>query len=247
MCAEQLEILEDKITEIDQKYSSLDNDFIEMNELIAYINGPNSLLSQKVDALNVQLENQAIINENQVQQVTELRQLSQSMTDTNLQINNSILNLEASVRQLWVNQPPAASESELSHKILMVDATLGSPFASSGSRSIDPNFKPSFKQVFDPNTSTIAAFLDIYETSMKRAPDELKQEHILTCLNPVFQEVVVSELAAITICEEMKALLTEEFGGELILEVKKNAFMHISFQPKETFSEFSNYFYIEGQ
>ena len=67
----------------------------------------------------------------------------------------------------------------------MVDATLGSPFASSGSRSIDPNFKPSFKQVFDPNTSTIAAFLAIYETAMKRAPDELKREHILTCLHPV--------------------------------------------------------------
>ena len=48
-------------------------------------------------------------NENQVQQVTELRQLSQSMTDANLRINNSILDLKANVRQLWVNQPPAAS------------------------------------------------------------------------------------------------------------------------------------------
>ena len=63
-CVEQLEILEEKITEVDQKYSSLDNDFVEMNELIAYISGPNSLLSQKVDALNVELENQVIINEN---------------------------------------------------------------------------------------------------------------------------------------------------------------------------------------
>ena len=101
--------------------------------------------------------------------------------------------------------------------------------------------------MFDTNTYTIAAFLAIYETAMKRAPYELKREHILTCLHPVCQEAVVPELAAITTWEEMKTLLTEEFGGELSLEVKKDAFMHISFIPKETLAEFDNSFYIEGQ
>ena len=80
---------------------------------------------------------------------------------------------------------------------------------------------------------------------MKRAPDELKREHILNCLHPVCQEVVVPELAAITTWEEMKTLLTEEFGGELSLEVKKDAFMHISFLPKETLAEFDLSFYIK--
>ena len=31
------------------------------------------------------------------------------------------------------------------------------------------------------------------------------------------------------------------------MEVKKDAFMHISFLPKETLAEFANRFYIEGQ
>ena len=49
---------------------------------------------------------------------------------------------------------------------------------------------------------------------MKRASDELEREHILIFLHPVCQEVVVHDLEAITTWEEMKTLLTEEFGGE---------------------------------
>ena len=86
-----------------------------------------------------------------------------------------------------------------------------------------------------------------YETAMRRATDELKKEHILNCLHPVCQEVVVPELANVSTWAEMKYLLIEEFGGDLSLEVKKDAFMHIAFKPKETLAEFSVCFYVEGQ
>ncbi|KAJ9062549.1 hypothetical protein DSO57_1009605 [Entomophthora muscae] len=114
------------------------------------------------------------------------------------------------------------------------------------SLSIDPNYKPTFKQIFDPKTSTIAAFLKVYETVMRRATDELKKEHILTCLHPTCLEVVVPKLPSIVIWEDMKRLLIEEFGGDLSLEVNKDAFMHIAFKPKETLAEFADCFYIEG-
>ena len=45
----------------------------------------------------------------------------------------------------------------------------------------------------------------------------------------------------------MKQLLIDEFGGDLSLEVKKDAFIHIAFKPKETLAEFADRFYLEGQ
>ncbi|KAJ9058569.1 hypothetical protein DSO57_1011024 [Entomophthora muscae] len=82
---------------------------------------------------------------------------------------------------------------------------------------------------------------------MYRAINELKKENILTCLHPTCQEVVVPKLPSLVTWEDMKCLLIEEFGGDLSLEVKKDAFMHIAFKPKETLAEFANCFYIEGQ
>ncbi|KAJ9070197.1 hypothetical protein DSO57_1010891 [Entomophthora muscae] len=82
---------------------------------------------------------------------------------------------------------------------------------------------------------------------MKRALDEVKKEHILTCLHLTCQEVVVSELPTIETWEDMKQLLIDKIGGYLSLEVKKDAFMYIAFKPKETLAEFSDGFYIEGQ
>ncbi|KAJ9087431.1 hypothetical protein DSO57_1033434 [Entomophthora muscae] len=111
----------------------------------------------------------------------------------------------------------------------------------------EAHFKPTFKQVFDPKTSTIAAFLTIYELAMRQASDEVKKEHILTCLHLTCQEVVVPELPTIDTWEDMKQLLIVKFGGDLSLEVKKDAFMHIAFKPKETLAEFSDIFYMEGQ
>ncbi|KAJ9078472.1 hypothetical protein DSO57_1006252 [Entomophthora muscae] len=110
-----------------------------------------------------------------------------------------------------------------------------------------PEHTPTFKQIFNPKTSTIAAFLTIYKTALRRATDELKKEHIFTCLHPTCQEVVVPKLPSIVTWEDMKRLLIEEFGGDLSLEVKKDAFMHIAFKPKETLDEFADCFYIKGQ
>ncbi|KAJ9062266.1 hypothetical protein DSO57_1012712 [Entomophthora muscae] len=45
----------------------------------------------------------------------------------------------------------------------------------------------------------------------------------------------------------MKQLLIDKFGGDLSLEVKKDAFMHIAFKPKETLAKFSDRNYMEGQ
>ena len=103
----------------------------------------------------------------------------------------TLTTLEESVWLLWARQPPAASESEFTGEIHVVNTENQNTPSDSNGSSIDPNYKPSFKQVFDPKTSTIAAFLTIYETAMRRATDKLKKEHILTCLHPVCQEVVV--------------------------------------------------------
>lgn len=45
----------------------------------------------------------------------------------------------------------------------------------------------------------------------------------------------------------MKRLLIEEFRGDLSLEVKKDAFMHIASKPEKTLAELADCFYIEGQ
>ncbi|KAJ9053701.1 hypothetical protein DSO57_1021762 [Entomophthora muscae] len=82
---------------------------------------------------------------------------------------------------------------------------------------------------------------------MRRASDEVKKEHILTCLHLTYQEVVVPELLTIETWEDMKQLLIDKFRGDLCLEVKKDAFMHIAFKPKETLAEFADRFYLEGQ
>ena len=156
--------------------------------------------------------------------------------------NSKALNLlEGSVCQLWALQPLTESEADSSPHINILDSNRNSGQLS------EAHFKPTFKQVFDPKTSTIAAFLTIYKTAMRRASDEVKKEHILTCLHPTCQEVVVPELPSITSWNNMKQLLINEFGGDLSLEVKKDAFMHIAFKPKETLAKFANRFYLEGQ
>ncbi|KAJ9084657.1 hypothetical protein DSO57_1022023 [Entomophthora muscae] len=82
---------------------------------------------------------------------------------------------------------------------------------------------------------------------MCRATNELKKEHIITCLHPTCQEVVVPKLPSIVTWEDMKRLLIEKFGGNLGLEAKKDVFMNITFKPKKILAEFADYFYIEGQ
>ncbi|KAJ9062901.1 hypothetical protein DSO57_1005703 [Entomophthora muscae] len=57
---------------------------------------------------------------------------------------------------------------------------------------------------------------------MIQSSDEVKKEHILTCLHLTCQEVVVPELPTIETWEDVKQLLIEKFGGDFSLEVKKD-------------------------
>ncbi|KAJ9064360.1 hypothetical protein DSO57_1031558 [Entomophthora muscae] len=112
------------------------------------------------------------------------------------------------------------------------------------STGIDPNYKPTFKQLFNPNISIITACLAIYQNAMRCTPDKLKQEHILLYLHPIFQEVVVPELASINSWSQMKEMLIAKFVTDLSLEVKKDAFICFAFKPKETLTEFTDFLYI---
>ncbi|KAJ9062517.1 hypothetical protein DSO57_1009864 [Entomophthora muscae] len=152
----------------------------------------------------------------------------------------TLTTLEESVSQLWARQPPSELEAEFSLRINVLNSNNDGPTPKA-------HFKPTFKQVFSPRTSTIEAFLTIYKTFMRLASDKVKKEHILTCLHPACQEVVVPELRIIEMWEDIKQLLIDNFGGDLSLEVKKDAIMHISFKPKETLAKFTDRFYLEGQ
>ncbi|KAJ9081993.1 hypothetical protein DSO57_1008950 [Entomophthora muscae] len=178
-------------------------------------------------------------------QVDELGTVATTTRDIEVEKNSSTLDaLEESLSLLWAIQPAAESEFERNPHINVLNQGENSQ---STSLSIDPNYKPMFKKIFVPKTSTISFFLTIYETAMKKTTDELKKEPILNCLHPTCQEVVVPEIPSIVTWEDMKQLLIEEFGGDLILEVKKDAFMNIAFKPKETLAKFADLFYIEGQ
>ncbi|KAJ9078227.1 hypothetical protein DSO57_1008891 [Entomophthora muscae] len=111
----------------------------------------------------------------------------------------SLITLEKMLHHLWAKKPPVESEADNSQ-----DGSGGTTLS-----GISSNYKPTFNQVFNPKTFTIAAFLTIYETATRHAPDELKQEHILTCLPPVCQELVVPELANIASWAQMKEMLIE--------------------------------------
>ncbi|KAJ9066692.1 hypothetical protein DSO57_1007192 [Entomophthora muscae] len=143
-------------------------------------------------------------------------------------------------------QPSNESEAEFILKVHVLNSNSQDSFNGSANTGVDPNYKLYFKQVFDPKTLAIAAFLTIYETAMCQVSDKLKKKHILTCLHPTCQEVAVPELVNITTWAQMKEMLIKEFGGDLILEVKKNAFMHIFFKSKKTLVEFADCFYMKS-
>ena len=92
---------------------------------------------------------------------------------------------------LWTRQSPEVSHYEEDPIINILDSNTGNSSKNSGIVP-DPNFKPSFKQIFDPKTSTITAFLIIYKNAMFQAPEKIKREHILTCLHPSCQEIAVA-------------------------------------------------------
>lgn len=60
--------------------------------------------------------------------------------------------------------------------------------SSKNSWGLSEDYSNTFKQVFDSRTFTTASFLTKYKISIRRASDEVKKEHILTCLHPTCQE-----------------------------------------------------------
>ncbi|KAJ9064853.1 hypothetical protein DSO57_1025959 [Entomophthora muscae] len=126
--------------------------------------------------------------------------------------------IEKSLCQLWEQQPLIESVNKFTRRIHGLNIKSQDDSDDTTSSSIEPNYKPNFKQVFYNKTSTIAVFLVIYETTMIHANYELKRGHILTCLHPICQEVVIPELANITFWAQMKKMLIDKVGGDLTLE-----------------------------
>ncbi|KAJ9081968.1 hypothetical protein DSO57_1009190 [Entomophthora muscae] len=84
-------------------------------------------------------------------------------------------------------QAPVKSETEFIPKAHILNSNSQDSSNGSANTGVDPNYKVSFKQVFEPKTLTIAAFLTIYETAMCQKSEKLKKKHILTCLYPTCQ------------------------------------------------------------
>lgn len=239
-CAKELITLANEVDLLKRDHSNLDKDVQEMSELIDSVNDRFAPCLSVGPSLTSRLAELSTVVTTHGQRLDFTERQADLAYNTGTRTSETLTTLEESIRHLWAQQPPSESEAELSPRINVLDSNNGGPIP-------EAHFKPTFKQVFDPKTSTIAAFLTIYETAMQRASDEVKKEHILTCLHPTCQEVVVPELPTIETWEEMKQLLIDEFGGDLSLEVKKDAFMHIAFKPKETLAEFADRFYMEGQ
>ncbi|KAJ9072112.1 hypothetical protein DSO57_1030503 [Entomophthora muscae] len=223
-----------------QDHSELDKDVQELHKVVDSVNDrfvPCLLVGLSLTSQLAELSS-VVTTQGQCLDATE--QQTALANNMGTCTADTLTTLKDSVCQMWARQPPTKSEAEFSPRINVLNSNNGGP-------TPEAHFKPTFKQVFDPRTSTIAAFLTIYETAMKRASDEVKKEHILTCLHLNCQEVVVPELPTIETWEDMKQLLIDKFGGDLSLEVKKDAFMHIAFKPKETLAEFADRFFLEGQ
>ncbi|KAJ9074965.1 hypothetical protein DSO57_1001439, partial [Entomophthora muscae] len=82
-------------------------------------------------------------------------QMASASVETSTCVAASPTTLEKILHQLWAQQPPIESETEFTGEIHV----LNSGMTLSG---INSNYKPTFKQVFDPKTCIIAVFLSIY-------------------------------------------------------------------------------------
>ncbi|KAJ9088099.1 hypothetical protein DSO57_1026416 [Entomophthora muscae] len=120
--------------------------------------------------------------------------MATAAVETSTWVAASLTPLEGSLGQLWAQQPSSERKYEFSGEIHMIFSKSQDGSGSTALSGTNPNYKPDFKQAFDPNTSTIVASLVVYETVMRHAPDELNWEHIHTCMHPIFQEVVVPNL-----------------------------------------------------
>ncbi|KAJ9051877.1 hypothetical protein DSO57_1000537 [Entomophthora muscae] len=158
-----------------------------MNKLTKTIEEHISPFIVQVHELSTQISGVCDTAAVQQIQIDDVIQVSIASRDSRAQQATTLKNLEESVCQLWTMQPPVESETEFIPKAHVLNSNSQDSSNESANTGVDPNYKVSFKQVFEPKTLTIAAFLTIYEISMCQASDKLKKEHILTCLYPTCQ------------------------------------------------------------
>ncbi|KAJ9087520.1 hypothetical protein DSO57_1032545 [Entomophthora muscae] len=147
---------------------------------------------------------------------------------------------------LWALYSPPKSEAKSISKIHVLKSNSQNSSNGSSNAGVDPNYKPSFKQVFDPKTSTIAAFHIIYETVMYQEPDELKKEHILNCIHPTCQETVVPELVNITTWAQIKETLIKKVYWGFVLGSQKGRIYTHFFKEQENSFSFCQLLLYEG-
>ncbi|KAJ9080592.1 hypothetical protein DSO57_1023198 [Entomophthora muscae] len=111
-------------------------------------------------------------------------QMASASVETSTCVAASPTTLEKSLHQLWAQQPPIESETEFTGEIHVLNSNFHNVSGGMTLSGINSNYNPTFKQVFDPKTYIIAAFLSIYETETRHASDELKRKHIPTCIHP---------------------------------------------------------------
>ncbi|KAJ9075871.1 hypothetical protein DSO57_1031534 [Entomophthora muscae] len=70
--------------------------------------------------------------------------------DSEVQQATTLNTLEEIVHQLWRMQPPVESEAEFTPEIHVLNSNSRDSYNGSANAEIDPNYKLSFKQVFDP-------------------------------------------------------------------------------------------------
>ncbi|KAJ9072462.1 hypothetical protein DSO57_1027277 [Entomophthora muscae] len=77
--------------------------------------------------------------------------------ESGFQQATTLTTLDEDLRQLWALQAPVKSEAEFTSKIYVLNSNYQDSSNGSANTDVDPNYKPSFEQVFYPKTLTSAA------------------------------------------------------------------------------------------
>ncbi|KAJ9057483.1 hypothetical protein DSO57_1022275 [Entomophthora muscae] len=98
--------------------------------------------------------------------IVQALQVSIASRDSGVQQETTLNTLEESILQLWTLQPLVDSEAEFIPEVHVFNSSSQDSPNGSAITGVDLNYKPFFKQVFDPKTLIIVAFLTIYVTAM---------------------------------------------------------------------------------
>ncbi|KAJ9078116.1 hypothetical protein DSO57_1010048 [Entomophthora muscae] len=83
-------------------------------------------------------------------QIDNALQVSIASRDSGVQQATTLNTLKESTCQLWTMQPPVESEAEFILEVHVLNSKLQDSSNGFANAGIDPNYKLSFKQVFDP-------------------------------------------------------------------------------------------------